>query len=123
MKRRLLFAWCALTLLHSPDQARAQFTDAHSYDNTPVGVNQLELSYAFLRGDAAIDPSLVITGAHLNLNQGIIDYTRYLGLFHRLTWVEAAVPVAHLAGSITGPNIEGSAAGTGDSMYALGMLL
>jgi hypothetical protein len=123
MKRRLLLAWCALAVLHGPDEARAQFTDAHNYDNTPVGVNQLELGYAFAHANASIDPSLVIPGANLDLNQGIIDYTHYFGLFDRLTWVQAALPVARLGGSITGSNIESSIAGSGDSSYALAMLL
>jgi len=123
LKKRLLFAWCALTLLHGADPARAQFTDAHNYDNTPVGVNQLELGYAFMHANASIDTSLVIRGASLDLNQGTIDYTRYFGLFHRLTWVEAAVPVASLGGSLSGINIEGSTAGAGDSRYAVAMLL
>ena len=123
MKRRLLFAWCALAILHGPDEARAQFTDAHNYDNTPVGVNQLELGYAFVHANASIDTSLVIAGANLNLNQALIDYTYYFGLFDRLTWVQAALPVARLGGSITGSNIESSIAGSGDSSYALAMLL
>jgi hypothetical protein len=123
MMRRLLFAWCALVLLRSPDQARAQFTDAHSYDNTPVGVNQLEVGYAFVHGDASIDTSLVIAGANLDLNQGTIGYTRYFGLFQRLMWVEAALPLARLGGSVTGTRIEGATAGAGDSSYALAMLL
>ena len=123
MKIRLLLIWCALTLLHGPTQAHAQFTDAHQYDNSPIGVNLLEISYAFVHGDASIDTSLVIAGANLNVNQATIDFTRYLGLFHRLAWVQAAVPVAHLGGSITGTNVRGSNAGTGDSSYALGMLL
>jgi hypothetical protein len=123
MTRRQLFAWCALVLLRSPDQARAQFTDAHSYDNTPVGVNQLEVGYAFVHGDASIDTSLVIAGANLDLNQGTIGYTRYFGLFQRLMWVEAALPLARLGGSVTGTRIEGATAGAGDSSYALAMLL
>lgn len=121
MKKRL-FAWCALALLHSPE-ARAQFTDPHQYDDTPVGVNQIELAYAFVHGNASIDTSLAITGASLDLNQGTVDYTRYFGLFHRLAWVEAAVPVARLGGSITGTHIEASTIAVGDSSYALAMLL
>jgi hypothetical protein len=123
MLRRLFFAWCALIFLRSPDQARAQFTDAHSYDNTPVGVNQLEVGYAFVHGDASIDTSLVIAGANLNLNQATIGYTRYFDLFHRPIWVEAALPLGRLGGSVTGTKIEGATAGAGDSSYALAMLL
>jgi hypothetical protein len=88
-----------------------------------VGINQLELSYSYVHANASIDPSLIITGANFNLSQGTIDYTRYFGLLHRLAWVEAAVPVAGLNGSITGTNIRGSSTGAGDSSYQLAMLL
>lgn len=123
MNNRLLVACFALAALHNPHQARAQFTDAHSYDNTPVGINQLELAYTYVHANASLDTSLVIAGAKLNLNQGMIDYTRYFGWLHRLTWVEAGVPVAGLSGSITGTNINGSIIGAGDSSYQFGMLL
>jgi len=65
----------------------------------------------------------VIAGAKLNLNQGMIDYTRYFGFFHRLMWAEAGVPIAGLSGSISGTDISGSVIGTGDSAYLIGMLL
>jgi hypothetical protein len=123
LNRRLLFVGCALAILYRPEPALAQFTDAHAYDNTPVGVNQLETDYAFVRGNASVDTSLVIEGATLDVNQGTIGYTRYFGLFHRLAWVEAAVPVAGLSGSVSGTGIQGSTSGTGDSGYTLAMLL
>jgi len=121
---QLRFALCASVILLGPTPARAQFTDARSYDNTPVGINQLEIGYAFVHGNAAIDPSLVIADANLSLNQAIVDYTRYFGLLGRVVWVEAAVPIANIAGSVSGGlNISGSAAGAGDSSYAVSMLL
>ena len=123
MNRRLLFVGCALAILLRPERALAQFTDAHAYDNTPVGINQIETGYAFVHGNASIDPSLVIGGANLDVNQGTIAYTRYFGLFHRLAWVEAAVPLARLSGSISGTDIHGSTAGTGDSAYTMAMLV
>jgi hypothetical protein len=91
--------------------------------NTPVGINQLELSYAYAHANASIDTSLIVAGAKFNLNQGTIDYTRYFGVFHHLMWVESGVPVAGLGGSVTGTNIQGSTTGAGDSSYQLGMLL
>ncbi len=121
MTKPLLFGCFALALL-SP-QARAQFSDPRTYNNSPVGINQLELSYAHVHANASIDTSLIITGARVDLNQGIIDYTRYFGLLHRLMWVEAGVPVAGLSGSVVGTNIEGSVIGAGDSSYAAGILL
>ena len=36
MCRRLLFVSLVLAVLCNPDQARAQFTDPRTYDNTPV---------------------------------------------------------------------------------------
>src|SRR6516162_4217555 len=123
MNKRPLFACLALAVLCVPNQACAQFSDPRMYENTPVGTNQLELGYAYVHANASIDTSLIITGANFNLNQGTVDYTRYFGLLHRLMWVEAAVPVAGLGGSISGTNIRGSTTGTGDSSYAVGMLL
>jgi len=123
MNQRLLFACLTLVVLQVPGQARAQFTEPRTYDNTPVGINQLELSYAYAHADASIDTSLIIAGASFNLNQGTIDYTRYFGLLHRLTWVEASVPLAGLSGSIAGTIVHGSTTGAGDSSYQVAMLL
>jgi len=119
----MLLACFALGVLHVPDQAHAQFNDAHSYDNAPVGINQIELAYTYVRANASLDTSLVVAGAKISLNQGVIDYTRYFGMLHRLTWVEAGVPVAALGGSIPGTNINGSITGAGDTSYQVGMLL
>ena len=119
----LFFIFFVLTALGMHDQVYAQFTEAHHYDNTPVGVNQLELAYTYGRSDTSLDTSLIVTGAKLNLNQGTIDYTRYFGLFRRLVWVEASVPFAGLNGSVAGTNIQNSATGAGDSSYAVAALL
>ena len=119
----LLFALFALAASPFTDQAQAQFTDAHAYDNTPVGTNQIELGYAHARGDASIDTSMVLAGATVHLNQVVIDYARYFGAFHRLMWVEATVPIARLDGSVSGTDISGSTTGLGDSSYQVGILL
>ena len=97
MNKRLL-ACFALAFFCTPGKASAQFNDARAYDNTPVGVSQLELSYTYVRSNASLDPSLAITGAGLNLNQVTIGYTHYFGI-HRLAWVETAAPLAGLDGS------------------------
>lgn len=44
MDKRLVIICLALAVLHT--HACAQFTDARTYQNTPVGINQLELAYA-----------------------------------------------------------------------------
>ena len=120
---RFIVACLALIVLQITGQACAQFTDPHAYDNCPIGINQLELHYAYVHANASIDTSLIVGGARLNLNEGTIDYTRYFGWLQRLMWVEASVPVAGLSGSIRGTNIHASSVGTGDSGYSLGVLL
>jgi hypothetical protein len=122
-RAKLLHFYFALAVLRSPEQVYAQFTDPRAYANSPVGVNQIEFDYAYAHSDASIDTSLVVAGAKFNLNVGVIDYARYFGFIHRLAWVEASVPVAGLNGSITGTDIRGSVAGTGDSSYQVAMLL
>ena len=121
MNKRLLLACLALAMFHAPETC-AQFTDPRNYDNTPVGINQLELNYAYVHANASIDTSLIVSGANLDLNQGTIDYTRYFGFLRRLMWLEAAVPVAGLGGSVSGTTIQGSTTGAGDSSYQVAML-
>jgi hypothetical protein len=123
MYKRLLLVCFTLVVLCTPDRVYAQFTEPHTYDNTAVGTNQLELAYVYARANASIDTSLIVTGARFNLNQGTISYTRYFGFVHRLVWVEASIPLADLNGSVSGTNIHGSATGTGDSSYAVSALL
>jgi len=113
----------ALALVRVPDHGYAQFAEAHHYDNAPVGVNQVELAYAYGRSNASIDTSLVVAGAKFNLNQGTITYTRSFGLFHRVSWLEASVPLAGLGGSVSATNLHRSVTGTGDSSYAVTALL
>lgn len=122
MTKRLLFASLLFSALCA-NRAHAQFTDAHSYDNTPVGLNQIELSYAHVHANTLIDNSLIIAGAKLNVNQGSISYTRYFGLAKHLLWMTAGVPIAGLSGEVVGTNIRGSITGAGDSSYQLGALL
>ena len=122
MNNRLL-ACFVFAVFCVADKASAQFNDARAYDNTPVGVSQLELSYTYVHSNASVDPSLAIAGANLNLNQGTVGYTYYFGVLHRVAWVEAAVPLAGLEGSVAGTNAHGSIFGTGDSNYQFAMLL
>src|SRR5271165_4482657 len=123
MYKRWLFFGLTLAVLRFPGQLSAQFTDPRTYDNTPVGVNQLELAYSYAHANTSIDTSLIVTGAALNLNQGIIYYSRYFSFVHSLAWVQASIPLAGLNGSVSGLNLHGSTTGAGDSSYELAMLL
>lgn len=121
--KRLSVACVVLAILRIPPAGFAQFTDARTYTNTPVGLNQIELAYTYVHANASIDTSLVVAGATVDLNQGSIAYTRYFGFLHRLMWVEAGIPIAGLGGSIAGTTVHQSIAGVGDSSYSLAMLV
>src|SRR5271167_5273254 len=96
MHKLLLVAGLAVAVLFVPGPARAQFTDPHTYDDAPIGVNQVELIYAYAHSNTSIDTAIIVAGAQLHLNNGTIDYTRYFGLLHRMAWVEGGVPIAGL---------------------------
>lgn len=119
----MLFVCLVLTIPCSFSPLYAQFTDPHAYDNTPTGLNELELVYAYAHSDTSIDSSIVISGAKLNLNQAAISYTHYFSFIHRLFWAKAGLPIGRLNGSVTGTKIQRSAAGMGDSSYEVGGLL
>jgi hypothetical protein len=114
--------WAVFAVLGS-SALRAQFTDPRNYDNSPVGVNQLTIGYGFAHANASIDSSLIVQGAKLDLNAGILDYTRGIDFFHHYAWIEGSVPIAGLAGSLSGTTIQSSVTGTGDSSYTFGLLL
>jgi hypothetical protein len=122
-RQRLLFVCLALAVSGLPRPACAQFTDPRNYENSPVGVNQLELAYAYAHSDTSIDSAIVIAGASLNLNQGTVGYARYFSVFHRMAWIEPSIPIAVLNGSISGTNVSRSTSGAGDSSYQMAMLL
>jgi hypothetical protein len=118
-----LLVCAALGVAGCPGLLRAQFTDPHTYDNSPVGINQFTIGYGYVHANASLDPSIIIAGAKLNVNTGILDYTRGVSFFHRYAWVEASVPLAGLSGEVTGTAIQGSVTGAGDATFIFGTLL
>lgn len=116
-----VLVWVALA--GATGLACAQFTDPRNYENFPVGVNQIELAYDYVRADQSLDPAIVIEGAHLNLNQWTITYTRYFGLFGKTAWIAPGLPFATLDGAVSGTNASGSVGGVGDSGYEFAWLV
>jgi len=123
MPGRLLSAFVVIAALCLPRTLFAQFTDARTYTQSPVGLNQLELDYSHAHSNASIDTPFVIAGANFELNQVTASYTHDFGVLGHLAWVELAVPFARLSGAIAGTNISGSTTGTGDiSLEFAGLL-
>ena len=100
-----------------------QFTDPRTYANTPVDLNQLELDYGYATADGSLDTSLIVGGAHLDLNEATVAYTRTFGMAQRLAWIKGSVPFASVSGSVSGTGISDSVAGAGDASLELAALL
>ena len=62
MKKWIRFVYLVVCVHSASLPACAQFNDPHAYDNAPIGVNQIELAYAYGHANTSIDTSLVITG-------------------------------------------------------------
>jgi hypothetical protein len=113
----------AIAAICFPCLVHGQFTDPRTYANAPVDVNQLELDYAYATTDASIDTSLIVAGAHLDVNQATVAYTRTFGMLQRHAWVKASVPFASVTGSVSGTNLSRSVSGAGDASLEIAALL
>ena len=88
-----------------------------------MDLNSLEFTYAYVRGNASIDMSLVVGSANLDLHKGTLSYTHNFSMFGQMAWVSANVPFASLGGSVDASNTSGSTSGIGDSSLELAVLL
>jgi len=120
---RLFLAVAGIVALCSSRALYAQFTDARTYSQGPVDLNSLEFTYAYVRGNASIDTSLVVGSENLDLHKGTFSYTHNFSMFGQMAWVSANVPFASLRGSVEASNTSGSTSGLGDSSLELAVLL
>jgi len=123
MKRRTAIRCLALLACVLPRVLLAQFTDPRTYTQAPVGLNQLELDYVYAHSDASIDTSLVVVGAHFDVQQAVLSYTHNFSVLDHLAWAKAVVPFAYLSGHVAGTGITRSVSGAGDASVELGALL
>jgi len=123
MHRRVLLAFVVIAALCLPRFACGQFTDPRTYANTPADLNQLELDYAHATSNASIDTSLVISGAHLDLNQATASYTRTFGVLNSLAWIKASVPFASVSGHVSGTSLSHTVTGGADASLEIAALL
>ena len=80
-------------------QASAQDLEPRAYSNTPVGMNFLIAGYSYTSGNVAIDPSLQIENAELEVGGPLIAYARALDVWGKSGKVDVVVPYASLSGS------------------------
>lgn len=123
MIKRLIAGLVATIAYSCPPALHAQFSDPRTYTVAPVGTNQLELDYAHARADASLDTQFEVIGAHLELNEGTVSYTRNFGMLGNLAWVRVNAPFASVTGYVAGTNTSRSISGAGDSSVQLTSLL
>src|SRR5678816_1320829 len=82
----------------------AQQLEPRAYSISPIGVNVVNVSYAYSDGDLSFDPSLPIDNASAQIHFGAAGYFRSINVAGRSANVAVALP--YVAGNLQG-NVQG----------------
>jgi len=63
--------------------AHAQSIELRAYSNAPVGINFLIAGYGYAEGGLAVDASVPLTNANLQVHTTVLAYARTLDLWGR----------------------------------------
>jgi hypothetical protein len=78
--------------------ALAQEIEPRAFSNAPVGINFLAVAYAYAEGGLAVDASVPLTDANLEVHSTLLAYVRTLDLWGMSGKLDVVVPYAWLAG-------------------------
>lgn len=81
--------------------AAAQDLEPRSYVNTPVGMNFLVAGYAYTTGGVALDASVPLEDAEIDIHGEVLAYARSFGWLGRSGKFDAIVATAQLDGTAT----------------------
>jgi len=90
-----------LALVMAPAGAHAQELEPRAYSNAPVGFNFLVAGYAYSRGGLAVDPSLPVEDAKLEIHSSLFAYGRVFGLCGKSGKFDVVLPYSKLSGTAT----------------------
>ena len=98
-----------------------QDLEPRAYSNTPLGLNFLIAGYTFTWGGVALDASLPLKDAHIEVNVASIAYARSFELFGQSAKVDVVLPYAWLSGKaeLAGQPMERVVSGFGDPRVRL----
>ncbi len=82
----------------SAASAVAQDLEPRAYSNAPVGLNFLIGGYTYTSGSVAIDPSLPLKDAHVEVNAMTIAFARSFGIGSQTGKFDVVLPYAWLSG-------------------------
>jgi Putative MetA-pathway of phenol degradation len=105
--------------------AHAQDMEPRSYSNAPVGLNFLNVGYAYTRGGVAFDSSLPVTNPELTTSSAILAYGRVLDLWGKSAKLNVIVPYGGLTGTAqyAGQARERDVSGFADPLFKLSVNL
>jgi hypothetical protein len=95
----VLFALCECWLAVAIAPCRAQELEPRAYANAPVGLNFLIGGYAYSEGGLAVDPSLPLENAQLEIHTSLLGYARSLEAWGRSAKFDIVAPYASLSGT------------------------
>jgi hypothetical protein len=116
VKTATFFAGVALVLLRATTSA-AQDLEPRAYVNTPVGMNFLVAGYAYTTGGVALDASIPLEDAEIDIHGEVLAYARSFGWLGRSGKFDAIMAAAQLDGTATfaGEPVEREVSGLADS--------
>ncbi len=79
--------------------AAAQDLEPRQYSNTPIGLNFLLGGYTYTEGGVAVDPTVPLTNAHVEVNGATLAYARSLDILGKSAKFDVVLPYAWLSGS------------------------
>jgi hypothetical protein len=88
-----------IALMATGSGVSAQDLEPRAYVNTPVGLNFLLAGYGYLAGGVAIDPSLPLQNADLQVHSALLAYAHALNVWGKSGKVDVVVPYAWLSGT------------------------
>ncbi|PII15825.1 hypothetical protein CR920_08445 [Stenotrophomonas indicatrix] len=94
-----VFLW-----LFSSFHAQAQDDGARGYQLAPVGTHQLTLQYISTHGNRSLDDSVVIPGADIDVNVGVLQYTQTFSAGPRSLAVFGVLPFGQVKASVDLPS-------------------
>ena len=95
--------------------------EPRAYSNTPIGLNFLVAGYTFTSGGVAIDASLPLKDAHIEVHGATLAYARSFELFGQSAKFDVVLPQAWLSGTaeFAGQPRERAVSGLADPRFRL----
>lgn len=94
-----LIAFATLSLGIASRSGLAQELEPRAYANAPVGLNFLIGGYGYSEGGFAVDPSIPLENAELEIQGGLLAYARSFGAWGRSAKFDVIAPYASLSGT------------------------